>query len=96
MRIPKLCRQKLRNLAFVTEGKKRIYLGKWGSPEAEAKYRAYVNEITQPGGKKVRESGRTVSDLSAAFLETRKNYYVKNGKQTGQLERHKTALDFCV
>lgn len=96
MRIPKLCRQKLRDLAFVTEGKKRIYFGKWGSPEAEAKYLAYVNEITQPGGKKIRESQRTVSDLSAAFLEARKDYYVKNGKQTGQLERHKTALDFCV
>lgn len=96
MHIPKLCRQKLRDLAFVREGKKRIYLGKWGSPEAEANYRAYVNEITQPGGKIVREKRKTISDLVLGFLQSRKDYYVKDGKQTRQLSRFKVALDFCV
>lgn len=94
MRVPKLCRQKLRNLAFVRDGKKRIYLGKWGSTEAEANYRAYVSEITRPGGKIIREKSKTVSDLALAFLNARDQYYVKNGKQTGQLARFRVALQF--
>jgi hypothetical protein len=35
-RPPKLCRNKHRNFAYITLGGKQIYLGKWGSAEAQA------------------------------------------------------------
>ena len=44
-RIPKLCRQKLRNRAFVRHDGKKIYLGKWGPLQNEANYRAFINDI---------------------------------------------------
>lgn len=94
MHIPKLCRQKLRNLAFVRDGQKRVYLGKWGEPATEAAYRAYINEITRPGGRVVREESKTVADLALAFLAAHQRYYVKDGKQTGQLARFRAALEY--
>lgn len=94
MHIPKLCRHKSKNLAFVIDGKKRIYLGKWGDPVTEANYRAYINEITRPGGRVIREDPNTVSDLALAFMKARQRYYVKNGRQTGQLARFKAALEY--
>ena len=94
MHIPKLCRQKLRNLAFVRDGKKRVYLGKWGDPATEAKYRAYINEITRPGGRVIKEESKTIADLALAFLSAHESYYVKNGKQTGQLQRFRASLEY--
>ncbi len=40
-KLPKLCRFKARNLAFVhiDGGKRKLYLGKRGAPETEAAYR---------------------------------------------------------
>lgn len=95
MRIPKLCRQKLRNRAFVRQGSKRIYLGPWGDPQTEANYRAYINELTAPGGPVIKDADDpTLADLALAFLKARANYYVKDGRQTGQLDRFKAALEF--
>ena len=39
-RLPKLCRNKLRNAAFVYCGKRKIYLGEWGAPETVTAFRA--------------------------------------------------------
>ena len=94
MHIPKLCRNKAKNLAFVCDGKKRIYLGKWGEPVTEANYRAYINEITRPGGRVIREDSHTVADLALAFMKAHQRYYMKDGRQTGQLARFKAALEF--
>ena len=44
-RLPKLCRNKLRDAAFVYCGKRKIYLGKWGAPETIAAYRRYIAEL---------------------------------------------------
>lgn len=43
-RPPKLCRNKYRNSAFVIVNGKQIYLGKWGSPEAQAAYDRFLLE----------------------------------------------------
>lgn len=106
MKLPKLCRNRKKNLAFVYQGKKKIYLGKWGTPEAEVAYRDYINYITSPTPKtspfvskeassdSQKDDVFTVADLAEAFFEARRNYYVKNGRQTGQLERFKAALEF--
>ena len=94
MRLPKLCRQKLRNRAFVRQDGKKIYLGKWGDPQTEANYRAFINELTAPVPQISKETPPTIADLALAFLTARKNYYVKDGRQTGQLSRYKAALEF--
>lgn len=46
-KLPKLCRFKARNLAFVhiDGGKRKLYLGKWGAPETEAAYRRFIAEL---------------------------------------------------
>ena len=46
MKLPKLCRNKTRNRAFVLERGKKIYLGKWGAPETEAAYQLYIHNLT--------------------------------------------------
>lgn len=94
MRLPKLCRQKLRNRAFVRHDGKKIYLGKWGDPQTEANYRAFINELTAPVPTIQKETPPTIADLALAFLTAKKNYYVKDGRQTGQLSRYKAALEF--
>ena len=45
---PKLCRHK--NSAFIYVRKKQVYLGKWGSDEAQAAYDRYLIEWAKNGG----------------------------------------------
>ena len=97
MKIPKLCNNKSRGRAFVLEGRKKIYLGKWGTPETEAAYRRYVHQLT--GGAKPRPASAneiTIIELVAAFLDAHSSYYMKGGQQTGQLARFKAAAEFPV
>ena len=68
-RLPKLCRNKLRDAAFVYCGKRKIYLGKWGAPETIAAYRRYIAELAS-GRVSVAESAEaekavvTVAELA--------------------------------
>lgn len=97
MRLPKLCRNKTRDRAFVLERGKRIYLGKWGAPETEAAYQLYIHNLTSRGPREpIEGAGVTIIELAAAFFEARAEYYVKNGKQTNQLARFRTACEFPV
>lgn len=99
-RLPKLCRNKARNLAFVYAGKRKIYLGKWGAPETVAAYRRYIAELADDRGSvaanKTAEKIVTVAELAVAFLSDKKDYYVKNGASTRQHERYRAALAFPV
>lgn len=101
-KFPKLCRFAARDLAFVYApgGKKKIYFGKWGSPEAVAAYRRYVAELASGApvlGDAATEKRRVVvAELAAAFLDAHSDYYVKDGKQTRQLDRFQAALEFPV
>ena len=100
-RLPKLCRNKLRDAAFVYCGKRKIYLGKWGAPETIAAYRRYIAELAS-GRVSVAESAEaektvvTVAELAVAFLSDKKDYYVKDGASTRQHERYRVALSFPV
>ncbi|MBR4835236.1 MAG: site-specific integrase [Thermoguttaceae bacterium] len=97
-KFPKLCRFKARNLAFVhiDGGKRKLYLGKWGAPETEAAYRRFIAELAADVSV-VASSVRgepTERVVCVAELADRAEYYVKNGKQTGQLDRFRAALEF--
>lgn len=99
-RLPKLCRSKSRNLAFVYEGKRKIYLGKQGAPETVAAYRRYIAELADDRGSvaanKTAEKIVTVAELAVAFLSDKKGYYVKDGASTRRHERYRAALAFPV
>lgn len=99
MKLPKLCRNKTRNRAFVLERGKKIYLGKWGAPETEAAYQLYIHNLTAklPTAAPANNGGGvTIVELTAAFFEARADYYVKNGRQTNQLARFRTAAEYPV
>ena len=98
-RLPKLCRNKTRDAAFVYRNGKKIYLGRWNAPETIAAYRRYIAELTSEPTRVVGKRDEinavaTLAELAAAFLTDRAEYYVKNGKQTGQLDRFRAALEF--
>ena len=76
-RLPKLCRNKWRDAAFVYCGKRKIYLGKWGAPATIAAYRRSIAELAS-GRVSVAESAEaektvvTVAELAVAFLSDKK------------------------
>lgn len=95
-KLPKICLRADRNLAYVTLNGRKIYLGRYGSPESFDEYQRVIAEyLTRP---KIELDGACrVAELTAAFLERSKTYYVKNGKSTGQHERYCAALaPLCV
>ncbi|MBQ9372165.1 MAG: site-specific integrase [Thermoguttaceae bacterium] len=89
MKIPKMGHFKPRNLAYVCINRKRVYLGKWGSPEAAEAYARLVDSLIH-GNTMGDTTAVTLADLAAAFLEARANYY----GSPAQIERFKTALEF--
>ncbi len=93
-RTPQLRRWKTRNIAYVYYNRKKIYFGKWGSREAKNAYQAFLARLQAGLDPKPKDDEPTVAELAVAFFDARANYYVKNGKQTGQLERFKAALEF--
>lgn len=99
--LPKLCRNKWRDAAFVYCGKRKIYLGKWGAPETIAAYRRYIAELASDrvsvgDGAETEKNVVTVAELAVAFLSDKKDYYVKDGASTRQHERYRVALSFPV
>ena len=96
MRIPKLCKRKDRNLAYISIGREKIYFGKWGEPETAEAYSKFVDDLIH--GRTLGDQKRvvTIKELAEKFLESHKDYYVSNGKQTRQLARFQTALDFVL
>lgn len=83
--------------AFVIEHGRRIYLGPWGAPETEAAYELYIHNLTAKTPQApLSVGGASIVELVAAFFEAKADYYVKNGKQTRQLQRFKAAAEFPV
>lgn len=92
-RLPKICRRADRNLAYVTLRGRKVYFGKYGSPESYAEYERVIAEcLTGP----IVETGPDclLCAFASAFLARARDYYVKNGKQTGQLDLFRAALEF--
>lgn len=97
-RIPKMRHHKGRNLAAVVleDGRYR-YLGPWGSEEAQAKYDALITEWLANGRRAPDEPGAdangfTITELCVRYFEFASGYYVKNGRQTGEVANIKLAL----
>jgi integrase len=70
--VPKLCRHKARDLAFVRLSGRAIYLGRWGSPEAKANYDRHIADWLAggraPAAKPVRADQFLVEDLVADWV----------------------------
>ncbi len=64
-RPPKMCHRKDLNVAYVSFNSEKIYLGKWGTKEALAKYQHFVNSWVL--GKK--QSPKTLFNSEIASLE---------------------------
>ncbi len=83
--------------AFVIENGRHVYLGPWGAPETEAAYELYIHNLTAKTPQApIGSNSVTIIELVAAFFEAKADYYVKNGKQTRQLQRFKAAAEFPV
>ncbi|MCR5359971.1 MAG: hypothetical protein K6E55_08825, partial [Thermoguttaceae bacterium] len=74
-RPPRLCHHKQRDYAYITVDGKQIYLGKWGSEEAQAAYERFLlnwikaNRENQPQNQpqpKDPRGGFTVTELAVA------------------------------
>lgn len=80
---PRMRHWKTRDLAFVDLFGHRCYLGKWGSPEADARYAEAIaawkqRRLIRPA----RQSAGTVESLCDLHAAWAMNYYVKSGRST--------------
>lgn len=85
--------------ALVEIDGRRIYLGKFDTEESKEKYRRIVAEWLQQGHQiaapqsiENRENDLTIVELILAFIKYAETYYVKNGKQTDELNGLKAAF----
>ena len=97
MKPPKLCVNKS-GIFYVYVNRKRHYLGKCDKRAAEIRYKAFLRKLLDDEPTPETEPGESISitELSALFLKAHKNYYVKHGSQSKQLDRFKTALSFIL
>ena len=80
-RPPKLCRNRYRMSAYVTINGKQIYLGKWGSNEAQAAYERLILEWLKTNGQPpidLTRDGALLVELVTAFAEEYKARPQKN------------------
>jgi integrase len=95
---PQYRRHKGSGQALVQIGGRRIYLGKYGSPESKEKYRRLVAEALAKGKGVVHahpqesSGGLSVKELILAYWRFAKGYYRKNGKLTGETDNIRVAL----
>ncbi len=101
--IPKYRLHKPTGLAVVRLSGRDIYMGRFGSPESEARYQAAITDWLNAGRKAPpqRESVRpakdlVINELIVAYVEFAERYYVKNGAPTGEVANIKDALPFTT
>ncbi len=87
-RVPKYCRHKGKNLAYVRLNNRVIYLGKYGSAFSKSEYRRLIAEYLQSGGLGIssRQQETSVIEVMAVYLSHAKQYYRKHGKPTREYE----------
>ena len=86
--------------ARVWLGGKSHYLGPYDSPQSRIAYAALISQYAggvaadplKPTGEK--DNGPTVNVIANAFLEHAKRYYVKNGKQTAEVDCIRSAMHY--
>jgi integrase len=99
-KVPSYCRHKRSGQAVVRIGHRDHYLGPYGSPESHEHYERLIAEWR--ASRSVRSSGpqssptitarATVSEVLLAYAAFAKDYYVKDGLPTGELENMRDAL----
>lgn len=99
IRVPKCRLHKPTGLAVVRLSGRDVYLGPYGSTESEARYEAVVSVWLKSGRRPPappkREASTTdlvVDELILDFIRFAKQYYVKNGRPTGELDNIRDAL----
>ena len=86
MYIPKLRLHKPSGRAVVTIRGKHVYLGKYGTREADDAYNAILKDLVNhqddpPTAARVnRPQDLTIADLIPKYMEYVRSYYVKDGK----------------
>jgi integrase len=102
IRVPKYRLHKPTGLAVVRLSGRDMYLGRYGSPESEARYETAVAEWLRNDRKAPPRPSRgvprhnlVVDELILAYLDFAKGYYVKNGEKTGEVRNIKDALRFA-
>lgn len=100
LRVPSLRHHKASNQAVVTLAGRDVYLGAYGSPEAQQRYEQAVAEWlaagrVAPGPKAVPDRGPTIAQIVAPYLRHIDGYYRrKDGTATGEAETITNALDY--
>ncbi len=99
-RIPKLCHHRPTGRAYVTDQAtgREVYLGAWGSAEAQIAYGQWVAAL-QARRREVPIEVRaghapTVSELVAAYLAHADGYYTKHGRPTTEAGTVRQATGF--
>jgi integrase len=105
MRIPKCSRHKGSGQAYVTDPhtRREVYLGKWGTPQAERAYREWVAAFAArnptPRARKGTPEALTVAGLLDAYLEHCQATYRKHGHETSEVgivrQAASVLLDLC-
>lgn len=94
-RLPKLCRESDgRAFVRVNQGGKRrkLYLGQFGSDEAQRAYEAFLVDLTETKDVPVESHRLTVDELCLRFMTHAEQYYVKDGCPTSEVGCLKSAL----
>ncbi len=89
-RVPKLCRQRGQNgagdMAYITVGGQRSYLGPWGSQQAHERYGRTLAELLAHNGQLLPSVAATptITEVVAAYLVHAETYYgPKHGTTAG-------------
>jgi integrase len=93
-RLHKASGQAITTLTDTAGNRRDMLLGKYGSPESKAAYARVIAEWQQTHGSRPVTVGKDISvaEVLLAYWGHAEEYYVKDGKQTRQLDRIKSAL----
>jgi len=91
--VPSLCRHKASGQAVVRLDGRDHYLGKYGTPEAQAAYHRLIGEWLAASAP-TEISLRFVTELIAAYTRHAERYYRRDGRPTSQVHAVKAALQY--
>lgn len=92
MRIPKY-RKNGDGRAFVEYRKQRTYLGVWGTPESERRYRRFIGDIMADAPAAEPVTSATISHLCERYLRFAERYYSTDGRPTQEFTNVENAID---
>lgn len=95
-RPPKLCRNGDRAYVTLPGSKDRKYLGKWGTPETQAAYEAWLARhlVSKRLPEQVEAGGGMIVDMAKAYLAHAVEYY--GGKSSPAFRAHRTAVFYLL